>query len=181
VREALRQLDAEGLVTIMPNRRAVVTRLTAAEVEEIFEIRAVLEGLAIRFAVPNFDKVRLAELTVLNEFLEKAKLDPRSWVQRHAEFHDFIVEVSGRQHLRKQIKRMHSAVQPYLLMYISVYQHTEMVGYEHDNVISLIRSGDPAAAETLHDQSCQECQQGVIEYVTRRDEGEKLTGAGARR
>lgn len=181
VREALRQLDAEGLVTIMPNRRAVVTRLTAAEVEEIFEIRAVLEGLAIRFAVPNFDDARLAELSILNEFLEKAKLDPRSWVQRHAEFHDYIVEVSGRQHLRKQIRRIHNAVQPYLLMYISVYQHTEMVGYEHDNVISFIRSGDPEAAETYMINHVRSASKGVIEYVTRRDEGERLTGIKARR
>jgi DNA-binding GntR family transcriptional regulator len=181
VREALRQLDAEGLVTIMPNRRAVVTRLTAAEVEEIFEIRAVLEGLAIRFAVPNFDEVRLAELEVLNQFLNKARLDPRAWVQRHAEFHDYIVEVSGRQHLRKQIKRIHSAVQPYLLMYISVYQHTEMVGYEHDNIISLIRSGDPAVAEVYMIDHVRSASKGVIEYVTRREEGENVPGSGAKK
>ncbi len=172
VREALRQLDGEGLVTIMPNRRAVVTRLTAAEVEEIFEIRAVLEALAIRFAVPEFDEERLGELELLNQFLNKARLDPKAWIQRHAEFHDYIVEVSGRQHLRKQIKRIHSTVQPYLLMYISVYQHTEMVGYEHDNIVALIRSGNVAAAEAYMIDHVRSASKGVIDYLTRREEGE---------
>jgi DNA-binding GntR family transcriptional regulator len=48
VREALRQLDAEGLVSMRPNRRAVVTRLSVAEVEDLFEMRAELEALAVR-------------------------------------------------------------------------------------------------------------------------------------
>ena len=51
VREALRQLDAEGLVTMRPNRAAHVTRLTAPEVEDLFEIRTMLEVMAVRYAV----------------------------------------------------------------------------------------------------------------------------------
>src|SRR5687767_7810298 len=52
VREAIRQLDAEGLVSIRPNRGAVVTQLTADDIVELFETRAVLEGLAARVAAP---------------------------------------------------------------------------------------------------------------------------------
>ena len=50
VREALRQLGAEGFVTIVPHRGAIVTALSPAEVEEIYEIRAALEGVAARHA-----------------------------------------------------------------------------------------------------------------------------------
>src|SRR6516225_1896826 len=52
VREALLQLDAEGLVTIRPNRSAVVTVLTADDILELFEMRSVLEALAARLAAP---------------------------------------------------------------------------------------------------------------------------------
>lgn len=169
VREALRRLDAEGLVTIMPNRRAVVTSLTAAEVEELFEIRAVLEGLAVRFAVPEFDRDGLRALELANQSLDQARTDPKVWVQRHAQFHDLIVKVSGRLHLRSMIGRIHSAVQPYLLMYISVYEDTEMVGFEHDNVISVIRTANPAAAEAYMIDHVRSASAGVIKYLARRE------------
>ncbi len=171
VREALRQLEAEGLVTILPNRRAVVTKLTSAEVEELFEMRAVLEGLAVRFAVPRFDAAALSQLELLNQLLDRARLDPRAWIQRHTEFHDFIAEISGRQHLRKTIKRIQSSVQPYLLMYNSVYQHTEMKGYEHDNVIAVIRAGNPAAAQTYMIDHIRSASQGVIDFLASREGG----------
>lgn len=172
VREALRQLDAEGLVTIMPNRRAVVTSLTAAEVEELFEIRAVLEALATRFAVPRFDASSLAELEMLSQLMDKVRPDAKAWVERHTEFHDYIVEVSGQQHLRKMLRRIHSSVQPYLLMYISVYGDAEMVGYEHDNVMATIRAGDPAAAEAYMVDHVRSASRGVIEFLARREKVE---------
>src|SRR5262245_43964800 len=52
VREAIRQLDAEGYMTIRPNRDAVVTSRTPEQVVELFEIRAALEGVAVRLAAP---------------------------------------------------------------------------------------------------------------------------------
>ena len=67
VREALRQLDAEGLVTMRPNRGALVTSLTAAEVEELFEIRTALEVMAVRSAVLAIAPDSLAELTALKD------------------------------------------------------------------------------------------------------------------
>lgn len=67
VREALWQLDAEGLVTIRPNRGAVVTPLTPSDVLEIFEMRAVLEGLAVRVARPRLDEEAFEDLGLLVE------------------------------------------------------------------------------------------------------------------
>ncbi len=56
VREALRQIASEGLVVIRPNRGVVVTQLTPEDVLEIFEMRAVLEGLAAHLARPRLDE-----------------------------------------------------------------------------------------------------------------------------
>ncbi len=169
VREALRRLDAEGLVTIQPNRRAVVTSLTNGEVEELFEMRAVLEALALRFAVPKFTANELNELELLSRFMDQARNDPKTWVERHSQFHDFIVRVSGRQRLRKLIHGIHDTVHPYLLMYISVYNETEMVGAEHDSLVSVIRSGDPSAAEACIQDHIRSAAKGVIDFVSRHE------------
>jgi DNA-binding GntR family transcriptional regulator len=137
--------------------------------EELFEIRAVLAGRAVRFAVPEFDEESLTALELASQTLDKARRDPKAWVQRHADFHDLIVRVSRRHHLRGLIRRIHSAVQPYLLMYISVYEDTEMVGFEHDNVISVIRTGNPAAAEAYMIDHVRSAGAGVINYLARRE------------
>ena len=56
VREAIRQLDTEGLLTIRPNRGAIVTVFSADRLSELFEMRAVLEGLCARRAAVDFDE-----------------------------------------------------------------------------------------------------------------------------
>ena len=64
VREAIRQLDAEGYVTIRPNRGAVVTAREREQVVELFEIRGALEGLALRLAAARVDEEALADLEI---------------------------------------------------------------------------------------------------------------------
>src|SRR5277367_3122292 len=65
VREAIRQLDTEGLLTIRPNRGAIVTILSPENLSELFEMRAVLEGLCARRAAATFDEDAADELTLL--------------------------------------------------------------------------------------------------------------------
>ena len=64
VREALRDLESEGLVTIYPHRGAVVTELTAEEMEDIYDIRATLEAMATRLAVPRMTESICEELAI---------------------------------------------------------------------------------------------------------------------
>ncbi len=62
VREALRHLQAEGLVVFYPRRGAVVAQVTLAEFEEIYRIREELESLAFQWAAENFDRIPLERL-----------------------------------------------------------------------------------------------------------------------
>src|SRR5919204_6551984 len=60
VREALRQLEGEGLVTVNPHRGAVVSTLSSDELQEVCEIRSALETMALRLAIPHLDEEALA-------------------------------------------------------------------------------------------------------------------------
>ena len=71
IRESLRQLEAEGLIEIIPNKGPVVRELSAAEAEDLYRIRAVLEGLAARFFAENADA---AALRTLQEALDAVRL-----------------------------------------------------------------------------------------------------------
>jgi DNA-binding GntR family transcriptional regulator len=152
VREALRQLDAEGLVSMRPNRRAVVTRLSVAEVEDLFEMRAELESLAVRSAVHHLTDDTRAELVMLMQRMDRVRSDPREWVARHDEFHQYMCQLSGRKYLSQGIWRIRHAVRPYILMFVKEFDAYEMQGFEHATLLNTVLSGDPdLAAGTMRD------------------------------
>ena len=150
VREALRQLDAEGLVSMRPNRRAVVTRLSVAEIEDLFEIRAELEAFAVRSAVPQLTDETRAELTMLMQRMDRVRHDRRQWVARHDEFHQYICQLSGRKRLSHEVWRIRDAVRPYILMFVKEFDAFEMHGFEHAALLKAILSDDAdVAADTM--------------------------------
>jgi DNA-binding GntR family transcriptional regulator len=170
VREAIRQLDTEGLVTIRPNRGAIVTILTAAEVNEIFEMRAVLEALAARLALPQLRGEVLEELEIFCQRMDRVRNDPKIWIERHNKFHNYLCRQSGRPRLTMEIDRLRTAAQPYLLMYISVYHLTEMPSFEHQTILDAIRSGNTTLLEVCVRDHVMSAGYGVIEHLKRRDE-----------
>src|SRR5438477_11533559 len=76
VREALRQLDAEGLITIVPNRGAIVPALSPTDIEELFTIRALLEPEILKLSIPSLTEDDFAEAAaVLHEHVSELRRD----------------------------------------------------------------------------------------------------------
>jgi len=174
IRDALRQLDAEGLVVMRPNRRAVVTSLTPLEVEQLFEMRAVLEALSVRYVVAQLDDNATYELKLLKDRMDHARHDRLLWIQRHNEFHHFISNLSDRKLLSREINLLLTAVQPYVLMYINIYGKTEMEGYEHDELLAAILSGDAERAEACMRDHVLSTARGIVSFLEER----KADGTG---
>ena len=147
VREAIRQLDAEGLLTIRPNRGAVVTTLSSGELTELFEMRAVLEGLAMRTAVAAMDDDAFEEAVLLLARMERARPDIDAWIDRHEAFHDFLCRRSGRARLIAEVSRLRAAAAPYLRLSLPA-SSAAMDTAEHRLLIDALRTGDPDRAET---------------------------------
>ena len=100
VREAFRRLAAEGLVTLRPNRGAIVSGLNIEEMREVFEMRSALEGLAIRLAVPKLGERQLARLERLLDEMDDYRDDSAEWVSRHRVFHEYLCSLAERPRLR---------------------------------------------------------------------------------
>ncbi len=141
VREALRQLDAEGLVSMPPNRRAHVTSLSASEVDDIFEIRATLEVIATGDAVERLSDADLRDLVTRQRWMDGAQGSVSEWLSRHDEFHQAICVLSGRARLAQEVARSRLMLRPYLALFMSVYDIIEMPGYEHDGLMEALASG----------------------------------------
>jgi DNA-binding GntR family transcriptional regulator len=149
VREAIRQLDAEGYVTIRPNRGAVVTNRTPEQVVELFEIRSVLEGLALRLAVPNVTDEVMEDLVHELHRLRRLEADSEAWVERHDEFHDLLCQVSRRPQLCAEIRRLRMAMRPYIRLYAKLHTKPEIKGHEHEYILRAMRGGDAETAERV--------------------------------
>lgn len=147
VREALRQLDAEGYVTIRPNRGAVVTNRTPEEVIELFEMRAVLEGLAVRTAVKKATIEDFEDLELTLQRLRRLEAQSALWVERHDEFHDMLCRLAARPRLAAEIRRLRLAVRPYLRLFTKTHSRPEIPGFEHDVILNAMRRGNLDRAE----------------------------------
>ena len=95
VREALNKLQAEGLIVVEPNRGAFVASLSAPEVNEIFDLRVLLECDALRHAIPQHTARTLRHLRALQAELD-AEADPSLWLATDAAFHEVLYAPSGR-------------------------------------------------------------------------------------
>lgn len=102
VREALRQLELEGLVTIIPNKGAYVVGISQKDIKDIYEIRSRLEGLCAKWAAENITKEQLDELEeniFLSDF-HAAKGNAEQMVELDNKFHEILYTASGSRELR---------------------------------------------------------------------------------
>jgi DNA-binding GntR family transcriptional regulator len=115
VREAFKLLQAEGFLRIDPHHVAIVFHPTLEEMREVFEMRIVLEQLAISRAVPNITDDDLAELRDLIAQMERSE-DPSEWRQLNTRFHMRIYGASGRARLVAAIRNLTDSTTGYSQM-----------------------------------------------------------------
>jgi DNA-binding GntR family transcriptional regulator len=112
IREALRQLESQGLVSLIPNKGPVVRELTATEGRDLYAIRGVLEGLAARFFVQNapavvFEEIEAALGAVIAAY-ERADFPEALKTKNH--FYDVLFRGSGSETLSSMLQTLHARI-----------------------------------------------------------------------
>ncbi|MBK5542208.1 GntR family transcriptional regulator [Pseudomonas sp. TH05] len=149
VREAFRRLDAQGLVTLRPNRGAIVSGLDIAELHEVFEMRSALEGLAVRVAVAHIGERQLAALERLLDEMDDYRDESAQWVSRHRKFHEYLCSLSGRPRLLKQISALYSLIEAPMRLWLQHVDKPLSARQEHAVILDAIRAGDADQAEAV--------------------------------
>lgn len=147
VREALRQLESEGLVTYQANRGATVRALTTDEIREIYEIRATLETAAVRRATPQLSEAQLHEARAILTRAESAS-DDALWGSLDVEFHQLVYDLEQRPRLQELITGLLRRVDRYWLSQGLMLKHRSAFDHEHRALLAAIeaRNGEKAAA-----------------------------------
>jgi DNA-binding GntR family transcriptional regulator len=146
VREALRVLEHEGLVTSEPHRGFVVTALDADQIDEIYELRVVLESHAVRQAIPLLTDQDLQELEAIHSQME-ATSDPDERLQKREQLYLRLYSVTARPRLVGLIARLHQEVGRSLR-----WKQVQYSPAQHQAFFDAVRRGDAdaAVAELTH-------------------------------
>lgn len=151
VREALRQLELEGLVTIIPNKGAYVVGISQKDIRDIYEIRSRLEGLCARWATEHITKEQLDELEeniYLSDF-HSSKGNSEQVVELDNRFHEIIYNASGSKELRHILVDFHHYVQRVRKITLAVQARAISSNEEHRKIVEALKVHDADLAEKL--------------------------------
>ena len=146
VREALRQLAGEGLVTFSPHRGAVVSEISYEEAREITEIRISLESLALRLAVPNITEEDLEQVEEVFR-LAASEEDISRYANLCWQFHEILCAFARRPRLQNMIESLHATYDLYVRVSSrEVMRNKVRSQRQHREILDACRSKDANAA-----------------------------------
>jgi DNA-binding GntR family transcriptional regulator len=152
VREALRQLEAEGLVELHPRRGAVATELTLAKALEWIDLRRLIETELIGIAIDHITEHDLEEAEKLLVDFESAldgHRDIDSWSESNWEFHSALYRPANRPETMKLLSTLHSKCDRYVRLQLLTGDHVQRAKEEHRELVDLCRRGDKRGAKAL--------------------------------
>ena len=166
VREALRQLELEGLVTIIPNRGAYVTGISHKDIWDIYVIRSMLEGLCARWAAKNITDAQLDELEetiLLSEFQMKKEsgFSAEQVAALDGRFHSILYEASGSRILDHVLTDFHNYVQTARRSSVVSEDRARKSIREHRQILRAIKDRDEEMAEQLANEHIMHVMQNL--------------------
>jgi DNA-binding GntR family transcriptional regulator len=167
LREAIRQLEAEGFVTTVPRVGCFVSEITPQDVEDLYAIRTVIEGLAARQAAENPDSAKREVLDNILADLAKRTGDFRQYHEISGRFHDIIVELSGNRRLQGIYHSLAQHVSRMRTLSLAVRGRPEISLRGHRRIAAAILRGRGAEAERAM-RAHIDAAYGVLKRTVRR-------------
>ncbi len=167
VREAIRMLELEGLVIMIPRKGAEVADITIEDLRDALELRRALEVLSVGLACERIDDAGKKELIAVGvEFKEaiNSKLVP-AIVDKDEEFHDVIFRASGNKKLITTSMNLREQVYRYRYEYVKNFSYHDKLIKEHDEITRAILSGDREKAEEVMRLHIQNQEETVIKSL----------------
>lgn len=175
VREALRQLEAEGLVIFNPHRGAVVSVLSLKQIRELFELRAEIEGDLIRRAVPKMTDEDHARADEILDAYEAALRTGQvaGWGALNWQFHATLYAPADRELTMSIVSKLHTHSDRYLRMQLALTHGQTRARHEHRAIAAAARKGDVTQASKLMRSHILGAGRALVEFL----EGERAKRA----
>lgn len=148
IREAIRKLELEGLVTMIPRRGAEVAQITGKSLQDVLEVRRSLDALCAELACERISDEEIAELEAACKAFEEATAtkDTRTIAAADVALHDIIVKATGNKRLVQLVNNLAEQMYRYRFEYIKDFTMHGTLIEEHRIIFEAIRSKDKATA-----------------------------------
>lgn len=150
IRDALRQLEIEGLVRIEPRRGAIVTPITAEDIEEIYQLRALLEGEALERSIPYLEQEDIRMLEELHEkmlSLGDDEEDIRKYMELNKDFHRVLYQGCPWRRIHQMIDTLWTGIPLYTPSIIP--DRLQVAHREHREIIAAIKNNNAKHARGI--------------------------------
>lgn len=174
VREAIRKLELEGLVMMIPRKGAYVTDVSIRDITDVLEIRAELEGLASSLAAERITQDELEHLElVLYQFNKAIECgDVEKLIEKDVEFHNIIYNASRNQRLVAIVNSLREQVQRFRVMYFNEVQKSPKIVAEHQEILDAIAERNVDKAQSVARKHIQNAELFILSSIGE-EEGER--------
>ena len=150
IREAIRKLEKEGLVTIEPRKGAYVSTISMNDIVNILQIRGTLEGLAATLAATRIKEIELMKLKEASQAFDRAveEGNTKEMISNDTLFHHIIVEASGNDLLIKMVTDLQKIILRFRYLYYKNFKRAEKMPPEHANILRAIETGSGETARS---------------------------------
>lgn len=167
VREAIRRLELEGFVVIVPRKGAYVAGLSINDVEEVYEIRTVLETLAVRLAAQRMQPADYAQLDELAEKMcatwQEGNVD--NWVSLDASFHELLYKFSRNERLVSMMSNIMEQLSRYRIISLANVEVRHNSLSEHQDLIEALKRHDSEAAAAAVEKHIENTKQSLVNML----------------
>ncbi len=166
VREALRQLELEGLIEIVPNKGATVIGIDQEDVRDICEMRSMLEGFCAKKAAQNINDQIISdmeEILDLSEF-HSSKAKYEQVLELDNQFHELLYRASGSKMIRKTLTDFHQYLEKVRKKTLSSAERVEHSNKEHRAIVEALKNRNAKEAEKLANLHIKNVIQNMEEH-----------------
>ncbi len=167
IREAMRKLELEGLVVMVPRRGAVVAKISEKNLRDVLEIRRVLDMLCARLACERMSEEAKEKLnTACQDFEEAVKSgDLRDVAQKDVALHNIIIEATGNLTLQQMLDNLAEQMYRYRVKYLKDDSQYQTLSREHRAICKSIMSGDQETAVRLAKEHIDNQETAIIRQL----------------
>ena len=175
VREALKELAAEGFVKMNPNQAVVVSNASVEDVQEVLQIRGVLEGLAARLATKMISEEEIKELEKYQKQMEyyTKKDDVLEFSEMDAEFHVLILNICGNNRLIQIRKNLSDQAHRYRIRSLSVPGRLKYSLKEHQEIVEALKRKNAEQADRLSQKHIENVLANILAHKEKEEDKNK--------
>jgi DNA-binding GntR family transcriptional regulator len=166
VRDALHILSTEGLVDLGVSG-AVVTGLSIAELQELYEMREAIEPVVTAIAVPNVGRAETTQMSALLDRMETDSIGAAEWLEANAAFHALIYTRADRSRMVELTEQLRRLTDRYVYLHLEVIGDVEHLHEEHRQILAAVRRGDPREVAELTRLHLETSHDFILRYLLR--------------